>query len=631
MIEPTKLTPFKHFCVTIGEIPSSYLESMTYYELLNWFCDYLQNTVIPAVNTNAEAVEEIQTLFIQLKNYVDTYFDNLDVQEEVNKKLDEMVEDGTLYDVINTQIFRDINTDISNLEEQLGNTNENLLGTNNQVSSNTSRITALENQIPSIVGGNPKGVYADLTALETALPDGATGIYITADDGHWYYYLTGTGWTDGGVYQTTGVADGSITPSKLNAILKNSIHNTHIYCATNTVKKVDLNNSNKKYTISFDKTNVYILSSDMSVFTVIGVLAQTNLEIPNGYALVINKATAFAGTPTQYTPVLVEIAQQNFQTFFNENIILWYNANGVTFGIMTTNLPLDNKKTSKRKVSIYNSVLTFFNKTNTNWIGTNIAKVTSGSNSYIQFTGSNPCTYNDTTNNMVQASQLLMYSGEWTAVFKEDYDGSDFVGGGHGYESITDFKLFIDGSVYDITQNLGVTDYENIQIICKSNVYSRQDNEVLCEKILFIDIQDTIKIRTKIIWKKATTLYFEYLNMLPVSRYEHANPSYPYVTNKGFNDTDYTSRDYADTSFTPTHYEGATYFELFNNSTGYQYRASIKINNKTELDGNYGYVNNGSLANKIYFNYGPEHNTVAVNEVHESECEVVQVYSGLVS
>lgn len=100
MIQPTKLSPFKHFCVTIGEIPSSYLESMTYYELLNWFCDYLQNTVIPAVNTNAEAVEEIQTLFIELKNYVDNYFDNLNVQEEINNKLDDMVEQGTLQEII---------------------------------------------------------------------------------------------------------------------------------------------------------------------------------------------------------------------------------------------------------------------------------------------------------------------------------------------------------------------------------------------------------------------------------------------------------------------------------------------------------------------------------------------------
>lgn len=100
MIEPNKLSPFRRFCVTIGAIPTSYMESMTYYEMLEWLCKYLQDTVIPAVNTNASAVEELQGLFVELKNYVDTYFDNLDIQSEVDHKLDEMVESGQLAELV---------------------------------------------------------------------------------------------------------------------------------------------------------------------------------------------------------------------------------------------------------------------------------------------------------------------------------------------------------------------------------------------------------------------------------------------------------------------------------------------------------------------------------------------------
>lgn len=110
------LRPFTKFCCTIGNLPASYLASMTYEEQLLWFCDYLQNTVIPTVNNNAEAVEELQNLYLQLKNYVDNYFTNLDVQNEINNKLDEMVEDGTLENIINQQIFGNINNDISNLK-----------------------------------------------------------------------------------------------------------------------------------------------------------------------------------------------------------------------------------------------------------------------------------------------------------------------------------------------------------------------------------------------------------------------------------------------------------------------------------------------------------------------------------
>lgn len=94
------LNPFARFCCTIGNLPSSYMASLTYEEQLLWFCDYLQNTVIPAVNNNAEVVKELQELYVELKNYVDNYFENLDVQEEINNKLDEMAQDGTLEKII---------------------------------------------------------------------------------------------------------------------------------------------------------------------------------------------------------------------------------------------------------------------------------------------------------------------------------------------------------------------------------------------------------------------------------------------------------------------------------------------------------------------------------------------------
>lgn len=47
-----------------------------------------------------------------LKEFVMDYFDNLDVQDEINNKLDEMAEDGTLDDIINQHIFEDLNDDI---------------------------------------------------------------------------------------------------------------------------------------------------------------------------------------------------------------------------------------------------------------------------------------------------------------------------------------------------------------------------------------------------------------------------------------------------------------------------------------------------------------------------------------
>ena len=94
------VSPFKRFCVTIGNLPTAYIESMSYYEGLTFLVNYLSNNVIPALNNNGEVVEELQKQFVILKNYVDNYFENLDVQDEINNKLDEMAANGELTDII---------------------------------------------------------------------------------------------------------------------------------------------------------------------------------------------------------------------------------------------------------------------------------------------------------------------------------------------------------------------------------------------------------------------------------------------------------------------------------------------------------------------------------------------------
>lgn len=100
-LKPINTIPnFKRFCMTIGELPTSYLETMTYYEMLVWFTEYMKNTIIPTINNNGLAVEELQNKYIELKSYVDNYFNNLDVQQEINNKLDQMVQDGTLQEII---------------------------------------------------------------------------------------------------------------------------------------------------------------------------------------------------------------------------------------------------------------------------------------------------------------------------------------------------------------------------------------------------------------------------------------------------------------------------------------------------------------------------------------------------
>ncbi len=95
-----QVPPLKKICMTIGQLPTSYLNSMTYYEMLLWFVNYLRDDIIPVVNANGEATHELQKLYVELQSYVNNYFDDLDVQEEIDNKLEAMAESGELTDII---------------------------------------------------------------------------------------------------------------------------------------------------------------------------------------------------------------------------------------------------------------------------------------------------------------------------------------------------------------------------------------------------------------------------------------------------------------------------------------------------------------------------------------------------
>lgn len=127
-LRPINTIPnFKRFCMTIGELPTSYLETMTYYEMLVWFTEYMKNTIIPTINNNGLAVEELQNKYIELKSYVDNYFTNLDVQQEINNKLDQMAQDGSLQVIIDQ--FLKINSVLTFINvEEMKNSNNLIVG-----------------------------------------------------------------------------------------------------------------------------------------------------------------------------------------------------------------------------------------------------------------------------------------------------------------------------------------------------------------------------------------------------------------------------------------------------------------------------------------------------------------------
>jgi len=95
---PVPLPPFKAFLAS--NIPSVYDNTLSYYDELTKLIGYIENVIIPAIDKNTTDITVLEAKMTELKKYVDEYFDNLDVQDEINNKLDAMAESGQLADII---------------------------------------------------------------------------------------------------------------------------------------------------------------------------------------------------------------------------------------------------------------------------------------------------------------------------------------------------------------------------------------------------------------------------------------------------------------------------------------------------------------------------------------------------
>lgn len=82
---------------------------------LDWIIARVKEWLTTAENWETWKNDTDQALK-DLKAYVDNYFDNLDLQTEINNKLDAMVANGTLAAIINQQIFGELNEKVEELE-----------------------------------------------------------------------------------------------------------------------------------------------------------------------------------------------------------------------------------------------------------------------------------------------------------------------------------------------------------------------------------------------------------------------------------------------------------------------------------------------------------------------------------
>lgn len=113
------LQPFRYWCQKV--LPLVYDDSLSYYELLCKVVDYLNKTM-EDVETLHGDVTSLRSAYEELQSYVNNYFATLDVQEEINNKLDSMAKDGTLTNLIRTYIdplINEQNNKITVLENRM--------------------------------------------------------------------------------------------------------------------------------------------------------------------------------------------------------------------------------------------------------------------------------------------------------------------------------------------------------------------------------------------------------------------------------------------------------------------------------------------------------------------------------
>lgn len=76
---------------------------------LGWLIQEMRKIIQNVADQN-DKIEAVEELAAELKTFVNNYFDDLDVQEEINSKIDQMVRDGTFYSLFDDLISEVIDT-----------------------------------------------------------------------------------------------------------------------------------------------------------------------------------------------------------------------------------------------------------------------------------------------------------------------------------------------------------------------------------------------------------------------------------------------------------------------------------------------------------------------------------------
>jgi len=165
----TKIPLFRRWVLQNFPFIEQDFDALTDYQLICKVVEYL-NQVIATVNETTGQVELLTNTVNQFVDYINHYFDNLDVQNEINNKLDEMYANGQLDLLFQRYI-------------------------NDYVEITNTKLDALENKVDALNDLSPEVVSSTSDMTDHSK------LYLNTSDGYWYYY-NGTQFVQGGEYNS---------------------------------------------------------------------------------------------------------------------------------------------------------------------------------------------------------------------------------------------------------------------------------------------------------------------------------------------------------------------------------------------------------------------------------------------
>lgn len=323
----TKIPKFRRFVIQNFPFIEEDFDALTDYQLISKIVEYLNN-VINSQNQVIDQVTVLTDAINELTSYVDHYFDNLDVQEEINNKIDKMVSDGTFQIILNSYI-----------QPELDNLNTKI---DNEIDNREQADLTLQNIIDAVGNGSP------LVASSTDDMTDTTKTYVNTTDGKWYYY-DGTTWIAGGTYQSTGIGENTIEPYMTKFL---ETHNLMPY--TNWVEG-------------------YIYSNGNETAYANGCLNRSAIPVTGGHTLVSINSSLLPYTDfsvTEYAEDDSYITTTRMGYTLNKRLVLNENTAYIKFSSITnklTTLPINSLMivdlVDLDKMLSYNSVFEF-NKAN---------------------------------------------------------------------------------------------------------------------------------------------------------------------------------------------------------------------------------------------------------------------------